>query len=236
MTRVCYDSVNAAHLPEGGDLYLGYIDGRYANADAVRARFPGKRVVTVTVLGGDADMADVEPGDLTPQSVVGWVQRQRARGADPTVYCMYSEWQTIRNNFHNAGVDEPHWFVAKYDNDPTLLPGAVGKQYGGDLPGNYDVSTVADYWPGVDPAPIPQENLMRVPRKDCPDPVVATPQGTVVMIPNFAGAKVPLDWENFRAATSTTASPVWADHQNQDGTGPAVVYAATPTPCTVEYV
>jgi hypothetical protein len=30
------------------------------------------------------------------------------------------------------------------------MAGAVAKQYGGDMPGNYDISIVADFWPGVD--------------------------------------------------------------------------------------
>lgn len=160
MPRTMYDSVVADHLPTGGDLYLAYVDGVYRNVDQVRSRFPDKLVVTVTVLGGDADIADCENGDLTPASSVAWVRRQRAAGKDPTVYTMEAEWDTCRAAFASAGEPEPHWFIAHYANKqyqplpagfvPSIPAGAVACQYGGDLPGNYDASIVADYWPGID--------------------------------------------------------------------------------------
>jgi hypothetical protein len=71
-----------------------------------------------------------------------------------TVYCNTSEWPQVRAAFQNAGVTEPNYWVAQYDNNPTIPAGAVAKQYIGDYQG-YDKSVVADYWPGVDPAPAP---------------------------------------------------------------------------------
>jgi hypothetical protein len=178
MTRTMADSTAAADLPVGRDLYAAYVDGSTRNVDAVRARFPGKTVVTITVLGGDADVADVETGDLTPTSVVAWVKRQRAAGKDPTVYTLEGWWSTVRAAFHAAGVTEPHWWLANYDNNPTLPAGAVAKQYANPplTGGHFDASVVADYWPGVDPAPVTKASQEEHVNKTF---VNATPQGVV---------------------------------------------------------
>jgi hypothetical protein len=78
---------------------------------------------------------------------------RRAAGADPTIYCNASTWPAVRAAFAAANVAEPHYWIAKYDGDPTIPAGAVAKQYRGDVAPGYDVSSVVDYWPGVDPAP-----------------------------------------------------------------------------------
>jgi hypothetical protein len=93
-----------------------------------------------------------------PENAVPWVQRARARGVDPTVYC---NWQYglpgVRAAFIRAGVPEPHYWVAKYDGVREVPAGTVGKQHSapeGDgvahAPGHYDISSIADHWPGVD--------------------------------------------------------------------------------------
>jgi len=52
-------------------------------------------------------------------------------------------------------VTEPHWWIAAYPgNGANLYPGAVAHQYAD--PGPVDLSVVADYWPGVDPKPVPK--------------------------------------------------------------------------------
>ena len=100
----------------------------------------------------DGHVLDVEPGCSTPASAPGWVQRRRKAGVDPTVYCSLSAWPTVRAAFHNAGVAEPHWWVAAYPgNGPNLYPGTVAHQYAN--PGPVDISVVADIWPGVDTTP-----------------------------------------------------------------------------------
>lgn len=152
MSRTMFDAVNPANLPEGGDLYAGYTDGRYVNVEAIKARFPGKRVVTISVNGStDADVLDVEAGNIKPENAPAWVMRQRARGGDPTVYCPVSLWWTVHLAFVTAGVNPPHWWVAHYDDDPTIPVGAVAKQYAGNAAGGYDISSVIDGWPDFPP-------------------------------------------------------------------------------------
>lgn len=98
---------------------------------------------------------DVEPGDATPAQAPGWVKMRRAAGlATPTIYCNLSTWPSVQNEFNIQGVAQPLYWIAKYDdvkNFPSLNGiTAIAKQYHGNDPNNYDLSWVADVWPGVD--------------------------------------------------------------------------------------
>ena len=153
--RVLYDSITAANIPANAQLVAGYIDGRYAWSFADWQRFPNAIKVRIAVFASTnaGTVLDVERGDATPAQAVGWVQRRRAAGVDPTVYCGYStngySWALVIDAFKSAGVPEPHWWIAAYPGiGPVLYPGSVAHQYAD--PGPYDLSVVADYWPGVD--------------------------------------------------------------------------------------
>ncbi|MBF9073599.1 glycoside hydrolase family 25 domain-containing protein [Streptacidiphilus fuscans] len=151
MTRTMYDSVDVASLPAGAPLYAGYLDGSYANVPQLRAAFPHAVIVEIVVSSQNdgGHVLDVEQYDAAPQEAPGWVQRRRAAGVDPSVYCNSSTWPSVRSAFQAQGVAEPHYWIAQYDGDPAIPAGAVAKQYN-DL-GGYDISSVADYWPGIDP-------------------------------------------------------------------------------------
>lgn len=174
-----FDSVTVADLPTGGDLYLGYISGRYKNYAQVKARFPLVPTVSIaTQAAFDAQVLDVENHDATPAQAPAWCTRQRDRGQIPTVYCIVSALPVIKAEFKKQRVSEPNWFIAHYDNMPVLPPGMVAKQYGGNLVGHYDVSVVADYWPGVDPLPIPR-----------PSPVLSK-ESSLIVFRDFATKRV----------------------------------------------
>jgi len=149
-----YDSTTATDIPATAEMVAGYIDGKYAWSDADWARFPTavKVRIAVSATTEDGHVLDVEPGDATPAQAVGWVTTRRAAGVDPSVYCNASTWPQVAKAFRDAGVGEPHYWIAQYDNDPTIPDGAVAKQYANDdlLGAHYDASVVADYWPGVE--------------------------------------------------------------------------------------
>ncbi|WP_051943884.1 glycoside hydrolase family 25 domain-containing protein [Streptacidiphilus rugosus] len=153
MTRTMYDAVTTLNVPAGATLVAGYGDGYYQNIDEFRARFPRATIVEIAVSSHHnlGVVLDVETGDATPAEAPGWVTMRRAAGVDPTVYCNSSTWPAVRAAFRAAAVAEPHYWIAQYDNNPVIFAGAVAKQYAD--PGPYDLSTVADYWPGVDPKP-----------------------------------------------------------------------------------
>lgn len=158
MTRTMYDSVTVNAIPLGAAMVGGYVDGLYANMNAMKARFPKAVHVEIAVSSHtDAGhVLDVETGNATPAESVSWVQTRRRAGADPSVYCNSSVLPAVVAAFHAAGVAAPHFWVAHWDNAPTLINGAVAKQYANPtFTGHeYDLSVVADYWPGVDPKPV----------------------------------------------------------------------------------
>lgn len=153
--RTMYDAVTPSNIPADAQMVAGYVDGRYAWSAADWARFPGAVRVRIAVFPwtNDGHVLDVERGDATPAQAPGWVQRRRAAGVDPTVYCGLASagysWADVRAAFQAQGVPEPHYWIAAYPGiGAALYPGSVAHQYAN--PGPYDLSVVADYWPGVD--------------------------------------------------------------------------------------
>jgi hypothetical protein len=156
--RSMYDAVTPGNIPASAQLVAGYLNGPYAWSANDWARFPNAVHVGISVRGNfyDGHVLDVEVGDATPAEAVPWVQRRRQAGTDPSVYCNASTWPSVRQAFQQAGVAEPHYWIAKYDNDPTLPAGAVAKQHTNTAA--WDLSSVADYWPGVDRIPVPKSD------------------------------------------------------------------------------
>ena len=150
-----YDAINVNNLPTGGDLYAGYDDGNWPDADAIAKRFPGKLVLRITVNPSHniGIIGDGPPDNGTWQQWVGWVQKRRAAGADPWINTNQSSWSAGKAAFAAAKVAEPHWWIAHYDNNPAIPVGALMKQYASN--NKYDTSSCAAYLPGIDPKPTP---------------------------------------------------------------------------------
>jgi hypothetical protein len=152
--RTMYDGIasDAPVIPTTAQLVAGYVDGHYAWTDADWARFPHATHVRIATSAttDDGHVLDVETGNATPEEAVNWVLTRRHAGADPTVYCGQSAWPAIRAAFIHHDVPEPHYWVAHYDGDPAIPAGAIAKQY--QSTAEWDLSSVADHWPGVDPA------------------------------------------------------------------------------------
>ncbi|MEU4252980.1 hypothetical protein AB0F15_36830 [Amycolatopsis sp. NPDC026612] len=152
--RTMYDAVTAANIPGDARMVAGYIDrirlAPWSPADW--ARFPQAIKVTIAkkAATNDGHVLDVEEGDADPREAPGWVRMRREAGADPTIYCNLATWPVVRAAFSAAGVAEPHYWIAHYNGDPAIPDGAVAKQYRGNVAPGYDVSSVVDYWPGVD--------------------------------------------------------------------------------------
>jgi Putative peptidoglycan binding domain len=75
----------------GAAAYAAYIDGAIGsqpNYAYIVATFPQARHLSIALFAADdADCLDVEPGAASPSGVLGWVQRQHARGiARPCIY------------------------------------------------------------------------------------------------------------------------------------------------------
>ena len=163
MVRTMYDGVTPASVPAGAALYAGYDDGAWQSFAALVAAFPAARHVSICVTAtGRAQVLDIESGDATPAQAPGWAEDMRRSGiADPCCYMNESTWTQVQAEFAAQNVAAPLYWVASYVTDPAKVPaipaGAIALQYY-DF-GGYDASAVADYWPGVDPAPeSPQED------------------------------------------------------------------------------
>lgn len=154
MTRTMYDSTNPNDIPLDAQLVAGYINGTYTWPQSGWDRFPNAVHVPIATQAyvNDGVVLDVEQFDATPAQGPDWVLRRRNAGIDPTVYCSLSVWPFVRAAFQTAGVPEPHYWIARYDNVAQLIPGAVAKQYINPPTsgGHYDLSIVADFWPGID--------------------------------------------------------------------------------------
>jgi hypothetical protein len=156
MPRTMYDSTTASDIPRSARMVAGYLPpSRFAWSAADWARFPNAVKVRIAIFAhvNDGHVLDVEPGDATPAQAPGWVAMRRRAGVDPSIYCNASTWPTVRAEFRRRGVREPHYWIAKYDGVARLPAGAVAKQYANPPlhgRGHFDLSIVADFWPGVE--------------------------------------------------------------------------------------
>ena len=162
MTRTMYDGVEASSVPAGAAIYAGYDDGTWQSYDPLVSKYPSALHVSICVTSsGTARVLDVESGDASPTDAPGWAEKERADGnAYPVVYMNESTWSSVVSAFSDQGVAAPLYWVAAYVDDPSTVPaipsGAIALQYY-DY-GGYDASVVADYWPGLDPAPASSED------------------------------------------------------------------------------
>lgn len=165
MPRLMYDSTSPWDIPRDAKMVAYYVDGRYAWPREWLDLFPQAIKVSISAIGArTAQVGDVEVGCIwPPANAVPWVRRARADGYDPTIYVNeLNDWLPVRQAFWAAGEPEPHYWVARYNGVREIPPGAVARQFAhphdGDGVANnpwetgahYDLSIVADYWPGVD--------------------------------------------------------------------------------------
>lgn len=156
MTRTMYDGVSVGSIPGNATMVACYASGTYQNEAEARARFPHATIVTIAVRASDnvGHVLDCENGDATPDQCPGWARMRRAAGlATPCIYMNDGEWGAVQAAFRAAGEPQPLYWLAAWDGSATVPSGCVAHQYA-NTPG-YDISAVADHWPGVDPGPTP---------------------------------------------------------------------------------
>jgi hypothetical protein len=154
MPRQMFDAITPSRIPTTTpEMVAGYLPGgSWPSYAEMVTRFPGAVHVSIAVAADvDAQVLDVENLDATPAESVGWTVRQRARGQVPTVYCNVSTWPAVLAAHAAASVSPPLWWAARYDDTAEMWPGAIAKQH--TTTDGYDLSIVADHWPGVDPEP-----------------------------------------------------------------------------------
>lgn len=144
------DSVTISNLPTGPMQRLAYLDGKFANYEAMKQAFPKDRILTITVMGNPiADICDCENGDLTAEEAAKWAL---AKNKHATIYYSIGR----RAEIHDAvrterqatgSTTHVHDFVADWTGDPHCPRWAVACQYLAN--GRFDMSLCRQHWPGV---------------------------------------------------------------------------------------
>lgn len=160
-SEVMYDSVTTLDIPPSAKLILAYIDGKYKNWDAVKARFPNANVIavsTVTLGSIFALVFDCERGDGNANQAAAWCKLQIARHVRPTVYCSrigspgYG-WPDVQKALTavNIPLTAVDFGIADYTGKPHLVPGSAFTQYANPPAsgGDYDVSLTNGIWPNA---------------------------------------------------------------------------------------
>ena len=148
--RQLVDALNPGNVPAGSQAIAYYTD--VLTAAQARARWPGAQLLSIDrvpeQLGGVVD--DCESGALSVAVLPARAAAKRARGIIPWVYCSRSPWPAVRAAFAATGVAPPLYWIA-VPGPLQLLEGTVATQclYNG----TFDVSALAPYAPGLDPAP-----------------------------------------------------------------------------------
>lgn len=76
--RLQYDSVSVANIPHDAKAAAFYVDGRYANENAVKGQAPHARYTSIAVFAsGVADCLDIEPGNASVSEAAGWYRKMR---------------------------------------------------------------------------------------------------------------------------------------------------------------
>lgn len=150
MTRIMYDAITPSRIPAvKPQLVASYVNGEWPNFNQLKKLFPNSIHVSIAVnILGVANVLDVERFDAAPTQAPAWVTKMRALGRDPSVYMNMSTWPAVIDAFKQQGVKQPHYWVADYGPNRNIPVGAHALQFL-NTPG-YDVSVVADYWPGID--------------------------------------------------------------------------------------
>jgi hypothetical protein len=128
-----YDSTVVAHIPSGAVAVAGYVNGSFANFNAMVARFPHAKHLSISVnSSGNAKCLDIEKGDATPADAPAWVRRQHARGEkEPVVYANTSTMPAVIDALTKNGIKRDEYLVwtAHYTNIPHVEPGSDATQW-----------------------------------------------------------------------------------------------------------
>ena len=121
------DAITPDNLPPGKDAYLGYVDGRWPDYQAIAQREGGRPCYGLTVFGNPqiGDGTDSEPGNATIDQTVTATKGELARGVDrPIVYCPAS-WAAQMVDAHSSGgVDRSRYrLLTAHYQWPQTLPG-----------------------------------------------------------------------------------------------------------------
>lgn len=140
-----YDAVDWKTIPKGEPI-LAYRDGSYVTYPAALALAPSHCWTVTTDGQNQADIADCESGDLTPDQCIFGVRL----GWWHTIYSNLSTFPDLSLAASRQGNPSWQWWAADPTGVPHLPSGASACQYAwhslGQCPANYDLSCVIEEW------------------------------------------------------------------------------------------
>ena len=141
------DSVSPSGMSRGLSVYAGYGRGTYTNIDAVKARFPGARYLSISpYVTTGVDCLDIEPGDAVPSDgpafVRGWTPVNTNK---PVIYANGSSMTAIQQAMARAGIARNQYYLwlASWDKNLAISSGYDAKQYWSTS--GYDSDSFYDY-------------------------------------------------------------------------------------------
>jgi|SRR5579859_1043815 len=125
--HVLFDSVDLDQIPASATAVAGYVGGAWPTFQALQARFPNARHVSIAVNAGeDAEVLDIETGDANPSEAPAWARRQLGRGATrPCLYASLSVMPSVVAAMAGAGIHRTVYrlWVAHFTDEPHIPVG-----------------------------------------------------------------------------------------------------------------
>lgn len=172
-TMLMFDDVTVSLLPAGFDAYAAYVDGRFDNFSAVKAKFPNAKILSIDVLASNhsAECLDIEPGDASNASAVSWVKAKiAAKDKLIVLYTSASNVNALVATMEVAGIarDEYKLWSAHYGAGTHICGPATcglclwacdGTQYTDTALGHSldESQLLGDFFGAVAPAPAPTD-------------------------------------------------------------------------------
>jgi peptidoglycan hydrolase-like protein with peptidoglycan-binding domain len=193
------DSVSPSGMNRGLSVYGAYGRGTYTNLNAVEARFPGAKYVSVSpYVTTGVDCLDVEPGDSVPADcpafVRGWTPVNTNK---PVIYANAGTMGAVISSLSSAGIARSQYYlwVAEWDGSSSIPGGYDAKQFWSTS--GYDSDAFYDYMFG---APVPVWPL----KVGSSGPMVTALQALLNQLAKKIGLKALLTVDaTFGAATQT---------------------------------
>lgn len=112
--RLQYDSVSVGNIPSDAKAAAFYVDGRYANGDAVKGQAPHARYTSIAVFAsGAADCLDIEPGNATISEAAGWFRKMKKLRPKrkPIFYIAAASADELVSALRNSGIRRDQYIL-----------------------------------------------------------------------------------------------------------------------------
>lgn len=141
MPITMFDDTDLSLVPADAEAVAAYVDGRFANIDEAKQKFPNAHILPIAVFARDhARALDDEPGDATNEQAPGWFKAQPPHpdGLKYVFYTSASNIAALVQTLSAAGIKRSDYLIwsAHFTNTPHIcgpttcgFPQADGTQW-----------------------------------------------------------------------------------------------------------